>query len=486
MTSVALPAGSYTDKDPNASCRRLLCCHSELSPQTSSSDSKEKQPPIVLRRAVGIGDFADTGLTGSANACRGMWMMETVLYAVIGSSLYTVSKMGALNKVGTGISGSGFVRMTDNFACLVIIVPGTRLGYTYDLASTTLRLITDENFLFYGAIDIGFDDSYVVFLSVDGRTLYNSDSQAVSGQGPITFTTATPLPREYATDELVGMIVDHRDVTVFGERTSESFVDAGNPTNSPFSSLPYSFMEQGCHPDCGYTIVKADQAIFWISNDRTIRRSNEQTPIRVSNHGIESILEHANLVGSYAFTYSVGGHPMVAFTLPAEDRTLVYDTTTNEFHEMSSYGIGRWCPLVCYNAFGKYLVGDSQNGRIGVLDSQIFTEWGTQRASSWIHQSIYDGNKRISHRFLEIILGQGFASLVGPGSNPRITLFKSDDGGITFKPLPLRSLGVTGKYRNRAFWLNLGTSRQRVYKFEFSDPVQTWPADVQVELEVGT
>lgn len=481
-TQIPLPAGSYALGDLNASCRRLINCYSQLQPQTSQSDSKEKQPPIILRRSVGISDFADNGTT---NPCRGLWMMQGVEYAVIGPTLYTVSESGVLTAVGSGIGGNGFVRMTDNSACLVIVIPGTSFGYTYDLGSKTVRAITDENFTFYGAIDVGFDDSYVVFLSTDGRTLYNADSQIVSGQGKITFTAATPLPREFATDKFVGMIVDHRNIMPFGERTSESFVDVGNPTNSPFASLPYSFMEMGCHPLAGYTIVKQDQAVFWIANDLTVRRSNGQTPVRVSNHGIDGILEHANLQGCYALAFSNGGHPMVAFVLPNEPRTIVYDCTTNEWHEMASYGLGYWRPLCVHNAFGKYLVGDSQSGKIGILDSNTFTEWDQTRSSSWVHQPIYDATNKISHHRLELVLGQGYAPLVGAGSNPQITLQISDDGGITYVSMPMRSLGETGKYAHSCIWDNLGTAYQRVNRFEFSDPVQTWPADVQTLLSGG-
>lgn len=481
-TQIPIPAGSYSiEGDVRASCRRLVNCFSELAPLTAQDDSPEFTLllPVRLRRAPGITGLANDG---STNQTRGMHTMQGVLYTVIGSTLYTMNSAGSLTQVGTGISGIGFVRMTDNTACLVILLPGTNVGYTYDLASRTVKLITDENFIFYGAIDIGFDDTYIVFLSTDGRTVYNADSQTTSGQGPITFTVATALPREFGTDALVGMIVSNRGVMVFGVLTSEEYIDAGNPTGSPFSASPTSFQEQGCHPDCGYTIAKQNNAVSWVGNDRVVWNTASG---RISNHGIESILEQADLSGSYAFTYSLGGHPMYVLQLPSEQRTLVYDFTTQQWHEMESFGLGFWRVLCCYNAFGKQLIGDSQSGQIGFLDSSVFTEFGTVRASYWIHQAVYDGNNRLSHRRVEIVLGQGYATLSGQGSNPMITCYVSDDGGVTFRALPMRSLGTIGQYINRAFWMNCGMARRRVYKFLLSDPVPSWVTDLQALLEGG-
>jgi hypothetical protein len=487
-TSVPIPTGSYALPDPRASARRLVNCFSEIAPQTNyTNDSKQKAPPVVLRRAPGISAFASDGTN---NPVRGMWMMAGVEYTVIGPTLYTVSSVGALTQVGTGIAGTGFVRMVDNTACLVILLPATRTAYTYTVANGLAQL-TNTGFTAYGAIDLGFIDSYIVFLALDGREFFNDDGQAVSGSGPITFTSGAVFPREFGTDSFVGMAIQNRIICMLGQRTSEMYVDAGTPgtTNSPFTNAPDGYMELGMLPGTAYATVKQDNSLFWIASDKTVRRLNGQTPVRVSNHGIESILEHLDVTGSYGFPYSIGGHLFVALTFPAADagRTLVYDCTTTEWHELSSYGLGYWRPLCCHNAFGVFLVGDSQSGQIGVLDTSVRTEWGTARSTKWTHQAVYDSNNRISHRRVELVLGGGFASLTGSSEavTPQITLFASDDNGVTFRAFPTRSLGTTGNYTNRVTYFNAGISRQRVYKWELSADVQSWAVDMLCTLEGG-
>ena len=57
-------------------------------------------------------------------------------------------------------------------------------------------------------------------------------------------------------------------------------------------------------------------AVFWVANDKTVRRRNGQTPVIVSNSGIEQILSKINLTGSYALFPTVYGHPLYVLTCP--------------------------------------------------------------------------------------------------------------------------------------------------------------------------
>jgi hypothetical protein len=488
---VPIPTGSYQSGDVRASVRRLVNCFAENGTLTGPGfgnipNAKQDNPvPVVLRRAPGISSFANDS---SANAVRGMWMMASVEYVVIGQTLYSVSSLGVMNVIGTGIVGTGLVRMTDNTQCLVILIPGTTVAYTYTVANGFAQL-TDPGFTSIGAIDMGFIDSFIVFLALNGREFFNDDGQITSGTGPITFTNGNVFPREFGTDKFVGMSIENRMIVIFGERTSEMYVNTGasSTIGSPFSNAPDGYLQIGMLPGSAYTAVNQDNTVFWVANDRTIRRLNGQTPVRISNHGIECILESIDPTGSYALAYSIGGHLFAAFTFPAASRTLVYDCTTGDWHEMSSQATGYWRPLCVHNAFGKYLVGDSQAGQIGILDSTVRTEWGNPRTTSWIHQFIYSKHNRISFRRLELVFGGGFAPLSGSQdqTNPFVSLSVSDDGGERFRAFPMRSLGTSGKYNTRATWFNAGMGRDRVFQFSLSSDALTWFTDLTADIEPG-
>lgn len=433
--------------------------------------------------------FASTGYVApfiASGAVRGMHDMLGVTYAVIGNGLFTVADDGALTEIANGIPGNGLVRIVDNTACLVILVPGTRYAYTYTFADG-FQVLSDPVFAAYGALDCGFVDSYIVFLSLDGLVFYNDDGKAASGTGPITFNSGAVFPREFGTDPFKGMIIDHRTVLMFGVRTTEGYTNSGNATFSPFSSAPDSFMEIGIHPDATYSVILQDQAPFWLADDLTIRRRDGQTPVRVSNSGVEAILEEnkLNLAGCYAMKASVGGHPLYVLTIPLASRTLIYDCLTTEWFEAETLenGLGYWRPLCIYNAKGLQLVGDSQASQIGYLDFATFTEFGDPMRATVTTQSIYDSHNRLAHRRLEAIVTAGNSPSLTTGAY--ITAFKSDDSGATYKALPMRSLGRLGNRKARAVWFNLGQSRDRTYKFEITDPTETFFVDIQAEIEGG-
>lgn len=482
---IPIPTGSYRLADPRASCRRLVNCYSEQAPEDNLvNDAKQKLPPTILRRAVGITAFATDG---TALPCRGAWMMGGIEYVVIGPSLYTLSATGALSRLGSGLWGTSLVRMTDNTECLVMLIPGASSIFAYT-AKNGLTTVT----LPYPAIDCGFIDSYIVFLQANGRGFFNDDGQIVSGLGPITFANGNVFPREFGTDAFVGMVICNRNISMFGERTSEVYVDSGASSNvgTPFTDAPNGFIQIGMLPGAQYSAVVQNDAPYWLANDRTFRTLTGITPVRVSNHGIESILATLDVTGCYGFAYSLGGHLFIAWTFPSSDaaRTLVLDVTTGEWHEMESFGLGYWRPLCCHNAFGKYLVGDSQGSGIGYLDPTTRSEFGTVRTSKWIHQAIYSENNRLSHRRLELILGTGLAPASGASQdvNPLITLLVSDDGAKTFRAFPDRSIGTSGEYQGRVQpWFNLGMSRQRVYGFEISANAESWVTDLVAEVEGG-
>ena len=46
------------------------------------------------------------------------------------------------------------------------------------------------------------------------------------------------------------MCVDHREILMLGSRSTEGFVNTGNPTGTPFSTASDTYMPYGVHPLC--------------------------------------------------------------------------------------------------------------------------------------------------------------------------------------------------------------------------------------------
>src|SRR5208337_330643 len=283
-TTVPLPLASYQVADLRAGSKRLVNCYPWPSQQTEPDDMMDQQP-AVLRRWPGLSTFTPSGLS---NPLRGMWEMAGTVYAVVGFDLFTVSSAGTFTIVPgstQNIIGTGFVRMTDNGACLVALVPGTDTCYTYTpfTGGGGFQQLSASFFLnLGGAIDCWYVDTYIVFLANNNGgngsyTFFNDHGRLVSGNNQITFTTPASFHRQFGTDPFYGMCIDHRELLMFGSRSSEGFVNTGNPTGSPFSTASDTYMPYGVHPQCPYSIALQDNSVMWIANDLTVRRREGQT-----------------------------------------------------------------------------------------------------------------------------------------------------------------------------------------------------------------
>jgi hypothetical protein len=483
----------------------LIGCYPEVLAQDAASDLKEVSPtpqPLALRRWPGITTF--TGTSTASDQVRGMWEMAGVQYAVIGPTLYRVANSGVLTAVSTSsIPGTGFVRMTDNGACLVVLVPNTTTCFTYSLGGGWLAL-TSTFFLAFGAADCWYVDTYIVFLAagagnattngIGSYTFFNDDGRQVSGSGQITFTSAASFTRSFATDPFVSMCVDHREVIMLGTRTTEGFVTTAVQNGTPFIAAPDTFIPTGCHISAPYATALQDQSVFWVANDLTVRRRAGQTPTRVSQPGVELILREAQkagqLQGCYALTPTLDGHPFYVLQIPNAQRTLVFDCLTSEWFELESSSFGLWRALSWYNGFGLQLIGDAQSGQIGYLDPDVQSEFaGSTAAAStvlcaWTCQPVYDGNNRITIRRVEAIVTAGAAPT--QLTAPIIDLLESDDFGQTFTTAgDPETLGIQGDVDNRAIWFNRGQSRSRVMQFRVTNFTTTFTVDTRADLFGG-
>ena len=134
----------------------------------------------------------------------------------------------------------------------------------------------------------------------------------------------------------------------------------------------------------------------------------------------------------------------------------------------------RWRGQVGLNWLGMALVGDAFSNVVGLSDFDNFTEYGNTMRMLVTTPPIQDDRKRIFFpRFeIEVQAGDGI-----PGSDtpPVMMLDWSKDGGTTWSDLQLwRSMGKVGDYTQRLRWLNLGQSRQWVFRLSCTDPVRRY------------
>jgi hypothetical protein len=453
-----LPFHSYRLKSLPASSTRLINCYAEPVP--------DGKGPLLLRRAPGVRSW----WTPTPGTGRGVHNMAGTLYAVVGQSLYSIRSNGVATNLGT-VKGSKVCWMTDNGTQLVV---GTDSGtwYVYNRTTEALSQIIDSDFTSRGARSAWFADNYITFTEPNSGRWFISDIAAADVYDALDFATAEGHP-----DNLITHAVDHREVILIGEQTSEIYYNSG-ASGMPYERSPNGFIELGGAANQG--ITKADNSVFWLANDRTVRRLAAQTPQKVSHFGVDEIIRgFSDISTCYAFSYTFNGHIMAVFKFT--DACFVYDVTTGEWHERESYGYDTWNVSGAVEAYGQVYVQNSLTGAVGYFDSDVYTEWGGIQRASWTYQPVYKDHDQVGHSSLEVVCETGVGLVTGQGSDPRLTLEISNDGGRTWHTMPTRSLGAQGKYKVRAIWHALGQSRDRVYRMSISDPVALTVFDTQLE-----
>ncbi len=417
---------------------------------------------ITLLGCYGVDDFATPG----NGPLRGGRVIKGIPYVVSGMELYSLTSTGAATLLGTipnldrvSIAGDG-----NN-----VMVVTKQDGYVWDGSSVTQ--ITDVDFP--GADWVDYLDTYFV-IGING-TVYLSDSLDPTSWNALQFASAEASP-----DDIVGGIVEKRELFLGGRR---SFKDWATSTPTvPIDRVASGFIEIGLMSK--FALTKADNTVFFVATDSTVRRFDGYTPVIVSKPAITQMIEDlADKSTLYMTPFSEGGHNCLA--LSSNEWTLVFDLSTQLWYTRKSAGVAYWKPFFALNVFDKYLVGDRDSNALGQLNGNIFTDWGNALTMIATCQVVHTGNRRITASGLELIFQAGVGLTTGQGSNPVVGMRQSFDDGNTWLNQRFRHLGKIGQYRQRAYWPSLGQARSRNIEYQISDPVRRSLIYSNLNVEVG-
>ena len=402
--------------------------------------------------------------SAGSSVVRGMAVFGSNLYAVVGGDLKKITTSGAVSTVGSLSSTTGPVGMAAGRTQLGI-VDGTAGYYT---TGSTLTTISDGDFP-NGATHIVYlnDIFYVNDPSNAGR-VHASDEGDVSSWAATAFATAQRDP-----DALAGLIAIQQQLLMVGAETTEAWADAGL---TPFPLTPIAGAVTDVGAVAGFSLAKLTGEAFWLGRAKEGHGAAFRGGLvgtRISTAAVENAwASYSTISDALGFCFHMNGESFYVLTFPTADRTWVYHLNSRQWLEWNSYGLGRW-RVNCHAFFnGKHLVGDYQDGNIYELSFDVYTDAGTVIERERWDRHILQADTRsvVTHDALEMDfeMGVGTATL-----DPQVMLSWSDDDGHVWSNRHWRGIGKVGEYRTRAVWRNLGTSRNRVYRWKMTDDCRT-------------
>ena len=454
---------TYVARSVNAADARMVNLFPEIVPEAGKE-------PAFLNRAPGL----KLEFTAGIGPIRGLWVLAGNLYVVSRDKLYKVTPAYVVTLIGTVSGISGPVSMADNGIQLFVACNGP--SYIYNSQTNVFAQITDPDFP--GAVTVGYLDGFFVFNEPNSQKIWVTALLDGTSVDPLDFASATGSP-----DGVVGIIVDHGQLWVYGTNSIEVWYNSGNP-DFPLERISGAFNELGCA--AAYSIAKMDNGLFWLGKDARgqgmVYRANGYSGQRISTHAVEwHIQQYGDLSDAIGYTYQQDGHSFYVLIFPSADTTWVYDVATQAWHERAGFANGDFtrhrsnCQAFFNN---KVLVGDYQNANVYSFDLDDFSDNGSIQKwlRSWRALPTGQNNlKRTAHHSLQLDCETGVGLNLGQGSDPEVMLRWSDDGGHTWSNEHWVSIGKIGEYYRRAIWRRLGMTlklRDRVYEVSGTDPVK--------------
>lgn len=418
-----------------------------------------------------------TVATVSAGVVTGLTTVSNGVYSVV---------PGAPSQTTTSGNGTGLT-LTLTFGTGTGSTGSYVVSTSQTVSSTTLYAL---NFSTMPNNDGPFTGGDVVDV-VDNYFVYNRpNTQQFGSTSPLSpISPALSFSsKDGAPDNLVSIIVDHRELYLLGEVSSEVWVDSGLFPFA-FQRIPGTSTQHGIAAK--FSVARIGNSFAYVSKNirgqAQIMMMNGYTPTRISTHAVENTLVNQYIADARAWTYQLEGHEVYVVSFPTLDLTWAFDITTGMWHKwlwVDSNNVFHRHRGNCHASFqGISLVGDWENGQIYQLDPSNYTDNGEKiRRLRRAPHLISDYQRQYFHE-LQIHFQPGVG--LPDNSQPQAMLRWSDDGGSTWSNEHWASIGVQGAYKNRAIWRRLGQSRDRIFEVVVTDPINAVITAANLKADAG-
>jgi hypothetical protein len=443
--------------------------------------------------------FTSTG--SSIAVTTGILTIGTLTGGTISiGQVLTGTNVVAGTRITSNISGSGSgstwnTTQTTAAASTAISGQSYTVSASQTVASETMYMSAGEtmyglNFAIMPSTDGAFTGGNTLDI-VDNYFVYNRPNTqqwgASNALSPISVGTSFSS-KDGAPDNLVALIVDHREVYLLGEASSEVWVDVG-AAQFPFQRIPGTSTQHGIAAP--YSVSRLGNSFAYLSRNNRglaqIMQMNGYLPQRISNHAVEATLVDQTVTNAIAWTYQLEGHEIYVISFPSINLTWAYDIASGMWHKwLYTNNLGqfeRHRGNCCASFQGLVLVGDYANGTIYQLDKANYTDSGQyiRRIRRAPHLTTDLQRQYFDELQIQFQPGVGTTTI----NDPQAMLRWSNDGGSTWSNEHWVSIGKQGKYKNRAIWRRLGMARDRIFEVQVSDPINAVIVSANLKASAG-
>ena len=405
---------------------------------------------------------------------RGWIVHNDYLYVVVGrefnriSSDMTVTWIGDMNANPTYINNELVTITKDQ---LSIFIADGLSGYRYELGTGSFAEIAD----FPGGYSAAFLHGYILTESREASgnwLVYHCDRQESDTWNALTFGSVESHPDELLRVHALGDLA-----FMFGSKSIEVWYFQGADTGFQFARMSGGTINYGLaavNSVCNFRGMlvglfrsgAGDLLVGGIQGYQMVPLSRSAG----STSAVEQEwLNYTRIDDAVATSYAVGGHVLYQLRFPTADKTWVLDAATGIWTRFSSGSEGgAFVGELAINLNEKVYMSDAISGLVYEFSDEKYYDKADEEIYSVLTSNrINDAGKYHSLDEIWFDFEVGTTETLDPlalNYEPKLTVELSPDGGNTWKPARVASLGQQGEYRSRVRVLRLGRFLDGVVK----------------------
>lgn len=469
--AIALVGPTYTSRSLNVASQVTSNFYIEI-----NQAAPDNQAIAAFQPFPGLTSWATT--TGQD---RGLGVYKNELYKVGGNTLYKIGADAIVTTIGT-IAGGGRCVLTEDNNNLIITTGSTK-PYSYN--GTTLTIGTD--------VDLHTSNTVTY---IKNRVVYDGNEGDICFADlgtPLSVNSANVTSADNKPDDTIAVYAFKDQLFAYGDNSIVPYYNSGSG-NPPFDVIQNSVQEIGLH--AVHSLSNNNNAMFFLGSDKQPYALTGLQPQSIGNPAIgQAIDQYANTTDAIGECFSFNNQNFYLLSFPQHETWLFTEGAgwTNLSYRNTSTGDAEAHLISSYaKCYGKNLVSDRRNGNVYELDFNAFTDNGDtiirQRDTAKISgKSFGFPGKEIFMERLEIVVERGVGLITGQGSDPKIMMQYSDDGGNTWSSERWASMGAMGDYSpmKPIVWDDLGSFYERMFRFKVSDPVKVVFISANADIEIG-
>lgn len=286
-------------------------------------ENTEMGPAAVKRPGVSNQTLLPNGVA------QGMFLNNAFAYAVQNDIIWKVLD-------NTPFPIPSITQANERFTFLSDTPPGTTLLKSptglWIFNGTTVTKVTDVNYPVITVPGVAY---------LDGTYYVMTDTGIIHGSAlndPTTWPALSFLAGDAGLGRGAALYRHLNYIVGYFVQGMELYYDAGNSPGIPLSPVSNAIFRTGT--PSGYSPQEMDDVSYFVGitgqYGRTVNTLTGLTLQKISTAPIERILNRSNMTLTWASAIKIAGHAFYVLLLQDIGVTLVYDSTTNEWHEWSS------------------------------------------------------------------------------------------------------------------------------------------------------